>query len=221
MGNAIEILSSLFSSIKGVLSILLPELGIAFFSFKVVKEQDKQLKVFFWSSAILLVIYSCLFGFRSLLTKNLLQHEYADYKNGTKWDVKIYDNKTLSGTPIFDGNIWGLPNGLQIDWGFASPKQNLPQDEFSADFSTDVNFTSGSYCFVLLVDDGANLIVDGNSLISHYHGYTPEAVFKKPLELSSGTHKITLQYYDEINTAKVHVFWYELHGDECTSINEP
>lgn len=221
MGYAIKLLFGLSSSIKSALLILVPELVFAVFSFKIVKDQNRQLKIFLWLSVLLLVAYSCIYGLNLFLTKNLLQHEYADYENGTKWNVKIYNNENRSGDPIFDGKIWGLENGLQIDWGFNSPKRNLPRDQFFAEFTTTIELDAGKYCFVVLVDDGANLFVDGTGLIYHLHGFTPEAVFKEPIYLQAGSHQIQLQYYEDINTAYLHLFWYKLSGDACESINEP
>ena len=221
MGTYIGFLNSVSSLIWGGILILLPEFMFACFAFFIVKDEGKRLKVFLWLTMILLIIYGGLSAIHYVLTYNLLEHNNADYNNGTKWDVSIYDNVSFSGNPIFNGVIYGLPNGLQVDWGFGSPRRNFPQDNFSAIFSTSQNFSAGLYCFVMLVDDGANLSVGNNTLISHYHGYTPAAVFKEPLQLDSDVYPIVIQYYDDLNTASIHVFWYELHGDECKSINEP
>lgn len=222
MGILINISNFFSSSIWGGILILLPEVVLAIFALYIVKDERMRLKVFAALTAVLLLIYGCVLGIHFLLTRNLLEHNNADYKNGTRWDVSIYDNKSLSGDPVFSGDIYGLSNGLQVDWGYGPPRKNLSQtDNFSATFSTSADFDSGLYCFVMLVDDGANLIVGNTTLISHYHGYTPAAVFKEPIQLDTGNYPILIQYYDETNTANFHIFWYKLTGDECQSINEP
>ena len=221
MGFFINVLNSTSAIIWGGISLLFPELVFAYFAFYVVKDEGKRLKVFLRFTTILFVIYLVLGVCHFALTHNLLEHSNANYRNGTKWNVAIYDNESLSGNPIFNGIIYGLPNGLQVDWGFGSPKSSLPQDNFSAIFSTRQNFSAGNYCFVMLVDDGARLTVGNTLLINHFHGFTPAAVFKEPVQINSGVVPITIEYYDDINAASLHVFWYELHGDECASINEP
>ncbi|MCK6463171.1 MAG: PA14 domain-containing protein [Candidatus Pacebacteria bacterium] len=221
MGIFISILDSASEIIYAGIGILLPELLFAYIAFYFVKDEGKRLKIFLWLTTILMVGYVSLGVAHLALTYNLLEHNNADYRNGTRWDVSIYENKSLSDSPVFNGVIYGLPNGLQIDWGFGSPKKNLPQDNFSATFSTSQSFSAGLYCFVMLVDDGAKLSVGNTLLINHYHGFTPAAVFKEPIQLDSGVYPIIIQYYDDLNTASIHVFWYELHGDECQSINEP
>jgi len=221
MGIYISILNSVSASIWSGILILFPELLFAYFAFYIVKDEGKRLKVFLWLTTILLVVYVGLGIIHFALTYNLLEHNNADYRYGTKWSASIYDNESLSDNPVFNGIIYGLPNGLQVDWGFGSPKKNLPQDGFSATFSTSQNFSAGLYCFVMLVDDGAKLSVGNTLLINHYHGFTPAAVFKEPIQLDSAVYPIVIQYYDDLNTASIHVFWYELHGDECESINEP
>ena len=221
MGIFINFLNSASAIIWSGIWILFPELIFAYIAFYLVKDEGKRLRIFLWFTTLLLFIYLVLGVLHFVLTYNLIEHSNADYKEGTRWDITIYDNITLSENIVFSGVVYGLPNGLQIDWGFRNPKRGLPQDEFSAIFSTTQYFNAGNYCFVMLVDDGARLIVGNEILINHYHGFTPAAVYKEPKQLDSGNVPIRIEYYDDINTASLHVFWYELHGDPCISINEP
>jgi len=97
----------------------------------------------------------------------------------------------------------------------------MPEDFFSATFATTYNFQRGTYCFVLQVDDGARIFIDGVEIRSVWWGYTPGAVYKTPKILDEGPHNIQLYYYEEFEKAFFHLYWYPNAGGECVTVGHP
>jgi hypothetical protein len=141
--------------------------------------------------------------------------------DGIMWDAVFYPNKELQGPESLHGSIRGARNGLHVDWGNGSPGHGVPIDFFSAIFSTTYHFSTGLYCFVLEVDDGARLFVDGVEIRSVWWGYTPGAVYKTPLALEEAPHKIVLYYYEDFEHSGFHLYWYQNPGSECVTIGHP
>jgi len=154
----------------------------------------------------------------------MLDNPLAD-SDGIIWQATFYGNKELIPPIILQGEIRGTKRGLQVDWGVNSPSKEIPEDSFSAIFSTTHDFLGRTYCFVLeIVDDGAKLFIDGREERSVWWGYTPEAVYKDPISLAEGPHDIQLQYYEEEHTAAFHLFWYGGSvgvGPECVTVGHP
>ena len=141
--------------------------------------------------------------------------------DGIIWKASFYNNKELKAPVVFEGNIKGARNGLRVNWGIGSPNRKVNNDFFSGIFTTSVNFNAGNYCFVLEVDDGARLFIDGQEIRNVWWGYTPGAVYKTPYQLSQGAHTIQLYYFDEYENASFHISWYENPGNECVTVGHP
>jgi hypothetical protein len=77
------------------------------------------------------------------------------------WRAEYYDNDSLSGAPklaIYDAAV-------SHDWGHGSPALEIPPDYFSARWTTTRHFEQGTYLFLLNVDDGARVWLDGALII--------------------------------------------------------
>ena len=151
---------------------------------------------------------------------NLLVNPLAE-SDGLVWDVTFYGAIELEGPILLQGQMKGARNGLRVDWGVNSPDVSVPPDYFSAYFITSRHFLSGKYCFVIVVDDGAELLVDGEIVRSYWWGYTPGAAYKTSLTLEEGPHTIGLKYFENFENASLHLFWYEGAGSECTTVGHP
>lgn len=86
--------------------------------------------------------------------------------------------------------------------------------------ATDHSLLAGVYCFVIQVDDGGKLFVDGTEKLSIWWGYTPGAVYKARVSLNE-SHHIEFQYYEQYEKASFHVFWYPGAGSECVTVGHP
>lgn len=155
----------------------------------------------------------------STTTKEFIDNPHAE-DDGIIWQTTFYGNKELKEPVVLQGKIRGARNGLRVDWGLQSPEQ-VPADFFSAVFTTTYNFTAGHYCFVIQVDDGAKLFIDGVEVRSVWWGYTPGAVYKTKLSLAEGPHTIQFHYYEEYENAAFHLWWYKPAGPECVTVGHP
>jgi len=142
-------------------------------------------------------------------------------ENGIVWQASFYNNKELKEPVVFEGNIKGARNGLRVNWDVGSPNKKVNADFFSGIFTATVNFNAGSYCFMVEVDDGARLFIDGQEIRNVWWGYTPGAVYKTPYQLSEGSHTIQLYYFDEYEKASFHISWYENPSVECVTVGHP
>jgi hypothetical protein len=141
--------------------------------------------------------------------------------DGIIWQATFYGNKELKEPITCSGNVKGARNGLRVDWGNETPGAQTPRDFFSATFATTHNFLADVYCFVIEVDDGARLFVDGVEIRNVWWGHTPGAVYKTRLSLQQGPHDIQFYYYEEFEKASFHLYWYPNAGPECVTTGHP
>ena len=81
---------------------------------------------------------------------------------GSNWSAKYFDNQYLAGMPA----ISRQDAFINYNWGFGSPGNNLPADDFSALWTTTFNLEEGVYTFTISADDGAAVWVDNRQLIN-------------------------------------------------------
>jgi hypothetical protein len=141
--------------------------------------------------------------------------------DGIIWRASFYNNKELKDPVTFEGDIKGARNGLRVNWGAGSPNKKVNNDFFSGIFTATVDFNAGSYCFMLEVDDGARLFIDGQEIRNAWWTYVPGAVYQTPHQLSQGSHTIQLYYFDEYENSSFHVSWYENPGIACITLGHP
>lgn len=125
------------------------------------------------------------------------------------WKGEYFSNSTLSGNPVMtrdDGT-----SGLSYSWGFeTSPSStcNMPNRDWAARWTRTVNFTSGVYRFSCSSDDGMRLYIDGQLVLDRWFdqaaaGQTVDATL-------SGTHTITVEYYQNAGNASIGLSWVQL-----------
>ncbi|MFN2289940.1 MAG: PA14 domain-containing protein [Anaerolineae bacterium] len=118
-----------------------------------------------------------------------------------QWKGEYFANRKLSGSPA------AIRNDADIDfnWGNAAPSAGVPADGFSVRWTRRLQFAAGAYHFVVDVDDGARLWVDGTSVIDQWHdgigSYTGD------IYLTEGQHNVRLEMYENTGTAKARLRW--------------
>lgn len=119
------------------------------------------------------------------------------------WRADYFANRTLSGTPAFvrdDGA------NLDFNWGAAAPATGLPADNFSIRWTRTLTFTSGTYRFRILADDGVALWVDNQLLIDDWKdGGSGEVA--ADLALAAGAHAVRVEYYEASGNASFKLWW--------------
>ncbi len=121
---------------------------------------------------------------------------------GAAWQGEYFANPDLYGKPT----LVRSDGALNFDWGLGAPAPGLPVDHFSVRWTRPVSFGAGQWRFHATVDDGARVYVDGLPIIDQWHT-TASVTYNTSLALSAGTHLLRVDYYDNIEQARVRVWW--------------
>ncbi len=125
------------------------------------------------------------------------------------WRTEYYDNPSLSGQP----QIVRWENDLNQDWGYGSPALEIPKDHFSARWTNTLTFEKGSYMFLLTVDDGARVWLDGNLIIDAWSIDHKEKLKAKVRIDKTGDHEIQVAYFEDTGLASIYLEWIQLGGE--------
>ena len=124
------------------------------------------------------------------------------------WRAEYYDNPGLSGSPkisIIDAQI-------SHNWGLDSPVPEIPADHFSVRWTGRRHFDQGTYLFLLTVDDGARVWLDGRLIIDAWDiGQQDERRARVYVD-RSGDHEIQVAYFEHAGRASIDFKWIQL-GD--------
>jgi hypothetical protein len=126
----------------------------------------------------------------------------------TDWRGEYFNNPNLSGAPVLVRN----DPAVLFGWGPNSPGSNVPADGFSARWSREVSFSTGTYRFRVLVDDGARLWVNDQLIIDRWRSGEPKS-YTGDITLSKGVHRLRLEYFDDRFDAQVRLDWERLSDD--------
>jgi beta-N-acetylglucosaminidase len=144
------------------------------------------------------------------------------FKN--EWVGEIYPNKELQGTPYIVGGKRALQNIPSIDfnwgWGNGSPLDTVPGDKFSARYTKQVNFESGTYLFHMLGDDGVRVFLDGK-LVMDYWTSNNYKENKEAIYIPAGEHTITLEYFEDVGLARVKFDYQKLSSNKIFFQSNP
>lgn len=141
----------------------------------------------------------------TLLVAALPLTSYAAPLLKLSWRVEYYDNDSLSGAPklvMYDAAV-------NHNWGNGSPAIEIPADHFSARWTTTRHIEQGTYLFILKVDDGARVWLDGNLIVDAWDfGYkTREA---KVYIDKTGDHELQIAYFEKTGQAQIIFEWIQL-----------
>ncbi|MEP7340825.1 MAG: PA14 domain-containing protein [Acidobacteriota bacterium] len=123
-----------------------------------------------------------------------------------RWRGEYFANQEMAGRPMV---VRDEGTGkIDFDWGLGRPHTDCfnANDNFSARWSRTVSFAAGTYRFNVAADDGVRLIVDGKRLIDEWHDQ-PTTKFSVDVELTGGTHRVVLEYYENSGSALVGLSW--------------
>jgi hypothetical protein len=118
------------------------------------------------------------------------------------WDVAYWNNTSLSGEPT----VRTIDRRLDHDWGRRSPHPGIDADRFSARWAGTVSLTGGRYRFTAIADDGIRVHVGGVLIIDEWTDH-PRRRFTGEIDLPTGAHRITVEYYDNTEFAVARVSW--------------
>lgn len=129
---------------------------------------------------------------------------------GCLWDginFNLPDGNTPTGPSVSSDNA----TALNQDWGNTPniPNSFVGDNTFSAIWKGNFNFkTNGTYTFYAGADDGVKLKIDGNTIIDSWidTGYF-ERVSTPYTFVSSGSHLVELEYYENGGAARASLRW--------------
>ncbi|MBC7228220.1 MAG: phosphodiester glycosidase family protein [Thermoflexales bacterium] len=125
-----------------------------------------------------------------------------------QWCAEYWGNRNLSGTPAIRRNEGET---LWHDWGSGGPDPTFPADNFSSRFVRNATFTCGTYRFRIFADDGVRFWVDNVLRLNQWRDQV--ANYDVDISLSSGTHALKVEHYENGGGAGIHLTWERL--SEC------
>jgi PA14 domain len=118
------------------------------------------------------------------------------------WNGEYYANQTLSGSPALTIDN----NAIDFNWGTRSPDPSIPPDLFSARWTRNQWFDSGTYRFTATADDGMRVWVGGTLLIDQWHDQPP-TTYSANITLAAGTYAVKVEYYQDTGGAVAKLAW--------------
>lgn len=114
----------------------------------------------------------------------------------SSWTAQYYGNDNLQGLPtaIFSEDSPGA------DWGDDSPVVSVPDDNFSARWTTTTDLEAGTYRVTVRADDGVRVFVDGREVIDQWDGRVGET-YTADVPLGTGPHNFTVEYNEQTGDA--------------------
>jgi len=100
-------------------------------------------------------------------------------------------------------------SAIDFNWGNSSPSPSVQPDTFSARWQGNFDFTTGTYEFTATADDGVRLYLDGRLLIDQWKDQSA-ATYKATTTVSSGSHLLRMDYYENGGQASSRLSWRKL-----------
>lgn len=116
--------------------------------------------------------------------------------------AQYYPNKELADPPVLER----YEDTIKHDWGPGSPP-GVPEDDFSARWTTTRYFKAGTWVFRFRGDDGMRLYIDGKLVFDQWHDQAPTS-YEVEVMLLEGFHDLEMQFYERGGGA-VCEMWYE------------
>lgn len=124
----------------------------------------------------------------------------------SKYRAEYYNNKTLSGTPIFR-RCEGWP--INHNWSGGGPGNGIGNDNFSVRWTGRTSFPSGVHNFRVVADDGVRVYVDNTAIISRWRDQGATE-YSSNLNMSAGDHSVKVEYYENGGAAVAQFRWSQL-----------
>jgi hypothetical protein len=121
------------------------------------------------------------------------------------WSASYWNNRDLQGSPAVSRS----EAAIDYDWGSGSPAPGIGADNWSARWTSNVNFTAGTYRFVATMDDGMRVWVDNSLLIDSWYDSTVHTI-RADRFMSGGSHNIRVEYYEHGGGAIAQFYWHQL-----------
>ncbi|MGQ9794372.1 MAG: PKD domain-containing protein [Anaerolineae bacterium] len=146
----------------------------------------------------------------------LIQLMWERLESYPDWKAEYYANPNLEGSPVLVRN----EVDVNYNWGQGSPGPGVPADNFSARWTRQIGFESGTYRFSVRVDDGARLWIDDQLLIDDWRD-GGSRLLRAERSLGSGIHRLRLEYYERTGDALITLRWERVDTGQGQPANRP
>ncbi|UCG17788.1 MAG: right-handed parallel beta-helix repeat-containing protein [Phycisphaerales bacterium] len=131
------------------------------------------------------------------------------------WQVEFYrwqpgePARPRAGPPagVFEGEVLErrTVETVAYNWGGGRPSAEVPGDYFAVRATAEGTLPAGEYTLYTISDDGVRVFVDDEVLFENWTWHHPTED-SGSIRLSSGRHKITVEYFEINGAAQLH-FW--------------
>lgn len=118
------------------------------------------------------------------------------------WFVHYYDNRDLKGDPLYSSS----EGVINHDWGTRSPAPNVPNDDWSARWTSFVDFAAGTYRFTVTSDDGVRVYLGDKHIIQDWKKHPPRTSVAT-VSLNGGSYAMAVDYFEAEGHAQLKLGW--------------
>ena len=122
------------------------------------------------------------------------------------WKGEYFTNKALSGGPFLVRN----DKGIDFTWSTGAPAPGMPADSFGVRWTRQLHYPAGHYRFIVEVDDGVRLWVDGTLIIDQWHDGVGS--YSGDIYLAEGQHQVRMEMYENTGGAMARLWWEKRKG---------
>lgn len=152
---------------------------------------------FLWHSLVLVMLLGSLFGVAMPI------------QAAGDWYAEYFTTSNLAGGPI----LTRYEQDLTHEWGTGGPGGGVPVDNFSARFTKDIWFESGTYRFNYRSDDGLRMWIDDTLVIDDWSDHA--AVWSSiDHVVSGGIHRVRIEYYERGGIAVMQLGWDKITSSQ-------
>jgi hypothetical protein len=123
--------------------------------------------------------------------------------SASQYRAEYFNNRGLSGSPALV-RCEGWP--INQNWGTGGPGGGINNDDFSVRWTGQASFSSGTYDFIAVTDDGMRVWMDNALIIDGWRdqGATEYRIRRT---VSSGTHSFKVEFYEHGGDATARFRW--------------
>lgn len=112
-----------------------------------------------------------------------------------------------------------LDSVIDFDWGDGPPMPGMRSQTYTIRWQGQFDFPGGAYEFVLRLDDGARLYIDGERVWDVW-GEHWEETYRRVIPVATGTHVVRLDYVQFSGKASVGLSWSPVSSGFQTSASK-
>ncbi len=121
------------------------------------------------------------------------------------WTASYWNNRRLEGSPF----LTRTETEINYDWGTAAPAPGIGADNWSARWTSNLNFQAGTYRFNATMDDGMRVWVDNILIVDSWYD-SPSHTMSADRYLGAGIHNIRVEYYEHGGGATARLAWQQV-----------